>query len=168
MHAIYTLTGKRGGISSIRSACRRPDAMVWYQRLITLAPRKRGIHLVTDEILRHLPELQRIRIGLLHLFLQHTSASLAINEGADPAVRSDMERFLQRLVPEDTRLYEHQAEGPDDMTSHIKSTLIGCSLLIPVVQGMLGLGRWQGIYLCEHRQLARGRQVVATIWGEES
>jgi secondary thiamine-phosphate synthase enzyme len=118
-------------------------------------------------VLGHLPEIQRLRVGMLHLFLQHTSASLAINENADPTVRTDMERFLRRLVPEEPQLYEHTVEGPDDMTSHIKSVLIGCSLLIPVVEGRLGLGTWQGIYLCEHRQRARPRTLIATLWGEE-
>ncbi|GBD07523.1 hypothetical protein HRbin21_01352 [bacterium HR21] len=141
--------------------------MVWYQRRIQLAPKARGIHLVTQEILQQLPELQRLRVGMLHLFLQHTSASLALNENADPAVRTDLERFLRRLVPEDERLYEHTVEGPDDMTSHIKSVLIGCSVLIPVVDGRLGLGTWQGIYLCEHRERARARTILATVWGEE-
>ncbi len=141
--------------------------MVWYQRRIQLAPKARGIHLVTQEILQHLPELQRLRVGMVHLFLQHTSASLALNENADPAVRTDLERFLRRLVPEDERLYEHTVEGPDDMTSHIKSVLIGCSVLIPVVDGRLGLGTWQGIYLCEHRERARARTILATVWGEE-
>ncbi|MEN3026635.1 MAG: secondary thiamine-phosphate synthase enzyme YjbQ [Chlorobiota bacterium] len=142
--------------------------MVWYQRQLKLGPKGRGIHLVTEEILQQLPELRRLRRGMLHLFLQHTSASLAINENADPTVRSDLERFLRRLVPEDTRLYEHTVEGPDDMTSHIKSVLIGCSLLIPVVEGRLGLGTWQGIYLCEHRERARARSLIATLWGEEA
>ncbi len=140
--------------------------MVWYQRSIRLAPKSRGVHLVTEEILRQLPEIESVQRGILHLFLQHTSASLALNENADPTVRSDLERFLRRLVPDDERLYEHTVEGPDDMTSHIKSVLIGCSLLIPVVEGHLGLGRWQGIYLCEHRERARARTVLATLWGE--
>ncbi|MCS6966797.1 MAG: secondary thiamine-phosphate synthase enzyme YjbQ [Candidatus Kapabacteria bacterium] len=142
--------------------------MVWYQRQLRLSPKGRGIHLVTEEILQQLPELRGLRRGVLHLFLQHTSASLAINENADPTVRSDLERFLRRLVPEDTHLYEHTVEGPDDMTSHIKSVLIGCSLIIPVVEGQLGLGTWQGIYLCEHRERARARSLIATLWGEKA
>jgi secondary thiamine-phosphate synthase enzyme len=141
--------------------------VVWYQRQIQLAPRRRGIHLVTEEILQQLPEVERVQRGLLHLFLQHTSASLAINENADPAVRGDLERFLRRLVPEQEQLYEHVGEGPDDMTSHIKSVLIGCSLLIPIVGGRLGLGTWQGIYLCEHREWAPARKLWATLWGEQ-
>jgi secondary thiamine-phosphate synthase enzyme len=140
--------------------------MLWVQRVIRLAAKPRGIHLVTEEILAQLPELGQVRVGLLHVFLRHTSASLAINENADPSVRSDMERFLRRLVPEDPRLYEHTVEGPDDMTSHIKSVLLGCSLLIPVMDGRLGLGTWQGIYLCEHRERARPRTLIATLWGE--
>lgn len=139
--------------------------MTWFQRQITLAPRKRGFHLITDEILAALPELRTVQVGLLHLFLQHTSASLIINENADADVRRDLEASLNHLAPEDFP-YVHTIEGPDDMPAHVKAALLGCELTIPVASGRLQLGTWQGIYLCEHRNRAGRRSLVATLWGQ--
>ncbi|WP_336367170.1 secondary thiamine-phosphate synthase enzyme YjbQ [Marinobacter sp. C2H3] len=139
--------------------------MIWHQNTIELAPASRGFHLVTDQILAQAPELTNCEVGLLHLFLQHTSASLAINENADPDVRGDLERHFNVMVPENAPHYEHTLEGPDDMPAHIKSVLIGPSLMIPVTHGQLALGTWQGIYLCEHRDNAGSRRVVATLQG---
>lgn len=134
------------------------------QHSFPLRPRSRGFHLVTDEIAANLPPLPAA--GLVHLFLQHTSAGLTINENADPDVRQDLESIFDRLVRERERFYTHTAEGDDDMPAHAKSTLTGVSLTIPVVQGRLGLGMWQGIYLCEFRAHAAGRRIVATVLGE--
>jgi secondary thiamine-phosphate synthase enzyme len=124
------------------------------------------MHLVTSELLPELTDLRRIRIGMLHLFLQHTSASLTLNENADPSVRSDFERWLTRAVPDGAPYFAHDAEGPDDMPAHLKSSLLGTALTIPVSAGQLALGTWQGIYLGEHRADAPARSVVATLWGE--
>ena len=137
----------------------------WFQKTITLKPRKRGYHIVTREILDELGELKDYSVGLLHLFIQHTSASLTINENADPSVRSDFLTHFKRMVPEDTSLYEHTLEGTDDMTSHIKASILGPSLSIPISNGKLNLGTWQGIYLCEHRNRGSARKIVATIHG---
>lgn len=134
------------------------------QHIFTLRPRSRGFHLVTDEIRSHLPELPRT--GLLHLFILHTSAGLSINENADPDVRQDLNAIFDRLVRERESYYSHTLEGDDDMPAHAKSTLTGVDLTIPIVDGRLGLGTWQGIYLCEFRNRASGRQIVATILGE--
>lgn len=134
------------------------------QHLFTLRPRSRGFHLVTDEIRSHLPELPRT--GLLHLFIRHTSAGLSINENADPDVQQDLNAIFDRLVRERESYYSHTLEGDDDMPAHAKSTLTGVDLTIPIVDGRLGLGTWQGIYLCEFRNRASGRQIVATILGE--
>lgn len=141
---------------------------MWHQTLITLKPRARGFHLVTDELLAGLPELGRCRIGLLHLLLQHTSASLSVNENADPSVRRDFERFFNRLVPQGEGGYEHDYEGPDDLPAHFKSSLLGCQLTLPVRDGALALGTWQGIYLGEHRDQGGARRVLATLYGEVS
>lgn len=138
---------------------------MWQQRLITLRSRPRGFHLVTDELLDALPELASYRVGLLHLWLQHTSASLTVNENADPAVRRDFERFFHRLVPEDAAGYEHCDEGPDDLPAHFKSSLLGVQLQLPVSNGRLALGTWQGIYLGEHREHGGARRVLATLQG---
>lgn len=139
----------------------------WLQKEIRLTAQPRGFHLVTREVLEQLPELRKYRVGLLHLFIRHTSASLSINENADPDVRGDLERHFNHMVPENQPYYEHTLEGPDDMPAHIKTVLIGSSLSIPVQQGELNLGTWQGIYLCEHRDQAGGRTLVATLQGEK-
>lgn len=139
---------------------------MWYQQTITLKPRARGFHLITREVVEALPELGRYQVGLLHLFIQHTSASLAVNENADPDVRGDLERHFNVMVPQNAPHYEHTLEGPDDMPAHIKSVLIGPSLSLPLHDGTLALGTWQGIYLCEHRDHGGARRIVATLQGE--
>lgn len=138
------------------------------QKQITLKPRARGFHLVTDEILSHLPELKQYSVGLAHLFIQHTSASLALNENASPDVRRDLERHFRHLAPDDASHYEHVLEGPDDMPAHIKAILIGPSLTLPIRHGRLGLGTWQGIYLCEHRERGGARHLIVTLNGEST
>ena len=140
---------------------------MWIQRPLTLAPRPRGFHLVTRDILQALPELSGCRVGLLHLFLQHTSASLTLNENADPTVRQDFERFFNRAVPEQGIDYRHLDEGPDDMPAHLKASLLGTSLSLPVQAGRLALGTWQGIYLGEHRNHGSPRRLLATLHGEQ-
>ena len=139
---------------------------MWVQREISLDPRPRGFHLVTREILGALPELEEVSAGLLHLLIQHTSASLALNENASPDVRRDFESYFSAVVPEDAPFWTHTLEGPDDMPAHIKASLLGPSLTLPVSRGRLALGTWQGIYLCEHRDHGGSRSVVATIFGE--
>ena len=139
--------------------------MPWTQRCLTLRPRPRGCHLVTEEVVGQVPELQQIKAGLFHLFIQHTSASLTINENADRDVRTDLESSLNSLAPEDFP-YIHTLEGPDDMPAHVKASLMGSSVTIPIADGQLALGTWQGIYLCEHRNQGGARKVVATVWGE--
>ena len=140
--------------------------MRWVQRKIQLGAKARGFHVVTDEILAQLPELGQIEVGLLHLFLQHTSASLTINENVSPDVRRDLERHLHEMVPEEAVYYEHTLEGADDMPAHIKASLLGNGLLIPLGKGRLLLGTWQGIYLGEHREYGGKRSLIATIWGD--
>ncbi len=140
--------------------------IMWIQHQIVLKSRPRGFHLVTDELLAQLPELSRLRVGLAHFFIRHTSASLVINENADPDVRVDLENHLRRLAPDGTAHYIHRDEGPDDMPGHIKSSLLGSGLTIPVKEGRLLLGTWQGIYLGEHREHGGRREVVATLFGE--
>jgi secondary thiamine-phosphate synthase enzyme len=140
--------------------------MLWHQAQIRLKPRPRGFHLVTGELLAALPELAKFRIGLAHFFIQHTSASLAINENADPDVRADLRRWIDRAVPEDAPYFQHTAEGADDMPAHVKATLMGASVTIPIRDGRLALGTWQGIYLGEHRDHGGGRTVVATLSGQ--
>jgi secondary thiamine-phosphate synthase enzyme len=140
--------------------------MVWLQRQLNLAPRQRGFHLVTTDVLNALPELQTTRVGLLHVFIQHTSASITINENADSDVRRDLESSLNALAPEDFP-YVHTLEGPDDMPAHVKASLMGSSVLIPIADGRLLLGTWQGIYLCKHRNRASSRSLVLTLWGEK-
>lgn len=140
---------------------------MWAQHTLRLHPRSRGFHLITDEVERAIPELGRIRVGLLHLLLQHTSASLTINENADPSVRTDFETVFNSLVREDRSDLIHTQEGPDDMPAHIKSSLLGVSLTLPIREGRLVLGTWQGIYIGEHRNHASSRSVVATLQGEE-
>lgn len=139
---------------------------MWVQQTVTLNARSRGFHLVTDEILDQLPELSRVKTGLLHLLLQHTSASLTLNENCDPTVRQDMERHFLKAVPEDAP-YEHDYEGPDDMPAHVKSSLLGVSLMLPVSHGRLQLGTWQGIWLGEHRIHGGTRKIIATLQGDE-
>jgi secondary thiamine-phosphate synthase enzyme len=139
--------------------------MSWVQRQIELAPRARGFHIITQDIVAGLPELRRVATGLLHLFIQHTSASLSINENADADVPLDLEDSLSAIAPEDFP-HRHTCEGPDDMPAHVKASLLGCSLTIPISNGRLCLGTWQGIYLAEHRQHGGKRRIVATIWGE--
>jgi secondary thiamine-phosphate synthase enzyme len=141
--------------------------MSWLQREIVLEPRPRGFHLVTREVLHALPELGSLSVGLLHLLIQHTSASLTLNENASPDVRRDFETWFNHAVPEHEPYWSHTLEGPDDMPAHIKAALLGPSLTLPVARGRLALGTWQGIYLCEHRNRGGARSVVATIWGEE-
>jgi len=138
---------------------------MWTQSEIELPARPRGIHLITREVVKGLPELKNFDIGLLHLFIQHTSASLTINENADPDVRVDMESALNALVPEKADNYTHTVEGPDDMPAHIKSSMLGCGVTIPIRDGQLQLGMWQGIYLCEHRNRGGSRKMIATIHG---
>ena len=139
---------------------------MWTQKVIRLKPRQRGFHLVTDEILSQLPELRDFKIGLLHVFIKHTSASLTLNENADPTVRQDFESFFNRAVPEDEPYYRHMDEGSDDMPAHIKSSLLGNSLNLPISNGRLNIGIWQGIYLCEHRNHGGSRSLVLTLQGE--
>ncbi|WP_342243318.1 secondary thiamine-phosphate synthase enzyme YjbQ [Pseudomonas sp. OTU5201] len=139
---------------------------MWQQTLITLRPKPRGFHLVTEEILAALPELRRYRVGLLHLWLQHTSASLTVNENADPSVRRDFERFFNRLVPQGESGYEHDYEGPDDLPAHFKGSLLGCQLSLPLRDGQLAMGTWQGVYLGEHRDQGGARRLLATLHGE--
>ncbi|MBL9165304.1 MAG: YjbQ family protein [Planctomycetaceae bacterium] len=139
--------------------------MSWFQEEIELPAKRRGFHLVTPDILAKLPHLAGIRVGLLHLFLQHTSASLSINENADSDVPLDLESSFSALAPESFP-YRHTCEGPDDMPAHVKASLLGASLSIPIREGRLALGTWQGIYLCEHRNHGGRRRLIATIWGE--
>jgi secondary thiamine-phosphate synthase enzyme len=139
---------------------------MWIQRTIQFQPRPRGFHLVTGEVLEALPELGEISIGLLHLLIQHTSASLALSENASPEVRRDFETWFSQAVPEGAPYWTHTLEGDDDMPAHVKAALLGSSLTLPVSDGRLTLGTWQGIYLCEHRDRGGSRSVVATVWGE--
>lgn len=139
---------------------------MWLQREIRLQPKPRGFHLVTEEVLRQLPELRQFRVGMMNVFIQHTSASLTLNENADPTVRQDFENWFNRVVREDEPYYLHQDEGADDLPAHIKASLLGASLDIPVTQGRLALGTWQGIWLCEHRDRGGSRRLVVTVQGE--
>lgn len=139
---------------------------MWLQKEINLSPRPRGFHLITAELLRELPELRGLRVGMMHVFITHTSAALTLNENADPTVRSDFESWFNRAVPEDEPYYLHRDEGADDLPAHIKSSLLGSSLNIPIGDGRLKLGTWQGIYLCEHRNLGGSRRIIVTIQGE--
>lgn len=139
---------------------------MWYQQTLTLSEKPRGFHLVTDEILSELRRLSDVQTGLLHLLLQHTSASLTLNENCDPTVRADMEKHFLRSVPENAP-YQHDYEGADDMPAHIKSSLLGTSLLLPISRGRLMLGTWQGIYLGEHRVRGGARRIVATLQGDD-
>jgi secondary thiamine-phosphate synthase enzyme len=138
---------------------------MWLNRTIQLPPATRGFHLITGLVEKALPEIAQVHVGLLHVFIQHTSASLTINENADPDVPRDLESSINAVAPEDFP-YEHTVEGPDDMPAHVKSVLIGASVSIPIHAGQLCLGTWQGIYLCEHRNRASGRKLVLTLQGE--
>jgi secondary thiamine-phosphate synthase enzyme len=139
--------------------------MTVIQHAVELPARSRGFHLITSDVIRALPELPQFGTGLLHVFIQHTSASLSINENADPDVPADLESSLSAIVPEDFP-YRHTCEGPDDMPAHVKASLMGSSLTIPVSHGRLCLGTWQGIYLCEHRRRGGPRRLMLTLWGE--
>lgn len=136
-----------------------------YQKTFTLPAFKRGYHLITDLLESKIPELKNVSIGIAHVFIHHTSASLTINENADSTVRGDFERHLNVMVPENAPYYKHTFEGPDDMPAHIKASLMGSSVSVPVTNGRLNLGTWQGIYLCEHRNEASGREITITILG---
>ena len=139
---------------------------MWIQKEISLNPRQRGFHLITDEVLKDLPEVQEIEVGTMQVFIKHTSASLTINEDADPTVRDDFESHFNQMVPENVPYYQHTFEGPDDMPAHLKSSILGSSVSIPVTDGKLNLGTWQGIYLCEHRNRWGSRKLVVTIQGK--
>jgi secondary thiamine-phosphate synthase enzyme len=141
--------------------------MIIIQKEITLRPRSRGFHLITSEIISQIPELKKIHHGELHVFIKHTSASLTLNENVDPTVREDFEKHFNTLVPEHAPTYEHDTEGSDDMPAHLKSSILGSSVSIPVTDGRLNLGTWQGIYFCEHRNYGGARNVVMTLLGEE-
>jgi secondary thiamine-phosphate synthase enzyme len=139
--------------------------MIWIQRELTLPSYRRGFHLITSAVVKALPELRQIQVGMLHLFLQHTSASLTLNENADPDVRVDLEMACSRIAPEDWP-YIHTVEGRDDMPAHVKCSVLGSSLTLPLANGRPRLGIWQGIYLCEHREQAGGRHLVLTAFGQ--
>ena len=141
---------------------------MWLQRDIALPPLSRGVHLVTGAVMSAIPELRELRVGVLHVFIRHTSASLTINENASPEVRGDLERWMDDAVPEDAPYWRHTLEGPDDMPAHVKTSLMGPSLTVPVTDGRLALGTWQGICLCEHRDRAGSRNLTLTAWGEAS
>ena len=140
--------------------------MTIYQQIISLPEKPRGFHLITREVLRALPEIGSIRTGMCQVFIQHTSASLTINENADPTVRVDFEMFFNKTVQENDPDYEHDCEGSDDMPAHLKAALLGSSVLIPIHNGQLALGTWQGIYLCEHRNRGGSRSIMITAWGQ--
>ena len=140
--------------------------MGWFQEEILLSPKQRGFHLITDEIMQQVPEIRRYEVGLAHIFIKHTSASLAINENADPSVRRDMESHFNQLAPENAPHYTHVFEGADDMPAHIKAVLLGSSVSVPISKGRLNLGTWQGIYLCEHRERGGRRRLVVTLLGQ--
>ena len=139
--------------------------MDWFQKTIMLEGKSRGFHLITNQILDQIPEITKFKIGIVHLFIKHTSASLTINENADPTVREDLEQHFNHSVPENAPFYQHTMEGPDDMPAHIKSTTIGNSVTIPISKGKLSLGTWQGLYLCEHRNYLHSRKIIVTING---
>ncbi|MEM1061114.1 MAG: secondary thiamine-phosphate synthase enzyme YjbQ [Planctomycetota bacterium] len=138
---------------------------MWHRTRLRLRPRPRGFHLITAEVVEAVPEMRDISVGLLHVFIRHTSASLTVNENADPDVRRDFETAANHLVPESLP-YRHTREGLDDMTSHVKASLFGPSLTLPVADGRLDLGTWQGLYLCEHRDSGGPRSLTLTLWGE--
>ena len=139
---------------------------MWYQKEIIIKNKKRGFHLITDEIIQNFSELNKVSIGLLHLFIKHTSASLTVNENCSQNVRNDFETHFNNMIPEGTQYYTHLEEGPDDMPAHIKSSILGNTLIIPIKNGNLNLGTWQGIYLCEHRNNCDTRKIVLTLQGD--
>lgn len=141
---------------------------IWFQREIRLRARPRGFHLITDELIGQLPELRQLAIGHCQFFIQHTSASLTINENADPDVRGDLDRWLRHVAPEQAAYFRHTCEGPDDMPAHIGASLLGASVTIPIQRGQLALGTWQGVYLGEHRDRGGPRTLVATLHGSAS
>jgi secondary thiamine-phosphate synthase enzyme len=138
---------------------------VWIQKTITLSAKSRGFHIITNDVLENIPELKDLKTGILHLFIKHTSASLTINENADPTVRTDFESHFNMLAPENQSYYQHTFEGSDDIPAHLKASLLGSSVSIPITDGRLNLGTWQGIYLCEHRNHGSDRELVLTIQG---
>ena len=137
-----------------------------YQQQLHLTQRKRGFHLITAEVVNALPQISEFKTGILQVFIQHTSASLTINENADPTVRKDFEMYFNKAVPENDPDYLHDDEGPDDMPAHLKAAMLGSSVTIPIHNGRLALGTWQGIYLCEHRNYGGSRSLIITAWGE--
>ena len=139
---------------------------MWRQKNISIKSISRGFHIITDQVTDQIPEIKTIKIGILHLFIKHTSASLTINENADKTVRNDFEKHFNEMVPENQSYYQHTYEGPDDMPAHLKASILGSSISIPISNGHLNMGTWQGIYLCEHRNNAFQRKMVATIQGE--
>ncbi len=139
---------------------------MWIQKEITIDPKPRGFHLITDEVIMGCPDMQKIEVGIMQVFIKHTSASLTINEDADPTVRADFESHFNQMVPENAPYYQHTFEGSDDMPAHLKSSILGSSVNIPITNGKLNLGTWQGIYLCEHRNHGGNRRLVVTIQGE--
>jgi secondary thiamine-phosphate synthase enzyme len=138
---------------------------VWIQKTITLSAKSRGFHIITNDVLENIPELKDLKTGILHLFIKHTSASLTINENADPTVRTDFESHFNMLAPENQSYYQHTFEGSDDIPAHLKASLLGSSVSIPITDGRLNLGTWQGIYLCEHRNHGSDRKLIITIQG---
>ena len=140
--------------------------MNWIQKEILLNPKSRGFHLITDEILNEISEIKSIDFGLMNVFIKHTSASLTINEDADPTVRMDFESHFNEMIPENQPYYRHTMEGSDDMPAHLKASILGSSVQIPITNGNLNMGTWQGIYLCEHRNYGGNRKVVVTVWGK--
>ena len=140
--------------------------LMWDQKQILLPPFSRGFHLITDEILNQCLEIQNINIGLLHIFIKHTSASLTLNEDADPTVRQDFESHFNKMIPENAPYYRHTFEGSDDMPAHLKASILGSSVSLPITDGKFNLGTWQGIYLCEHRNHGGGRRLILTLQGQ--
>ena len=138
---------------------------MWIQKKIILSPKSRGFHIITHDVLENIPEIKDFKTGILQLFIKHTSASLTINENADPTVRTDFESHFNMLAPENQSYYQHTFEGSDDMPAHLKASLLGSSVSIPITDGKLNLGTWQGIYLCEHRNLGSDRKLIVTIQG---
>ena len=142
--------------------------MNWIQKEIHISRKPRGFHLITHDVLENFTEINKISKGILHIFIKHTSASLTINENADSTVRSDFEAHFNDMVPENQPYYRHTMEGSDDMPAHLKSSILGSSVQIPITNGILNLGTWQGIYLCEHRNHSTSRKLILTAWGEEN